>query len=53
MMTGGSQEVKARFCIEKVIKESLIKVVYGTINEQSPITLMIIKRFIKLLQLAT
>ena len=48
-----SQEVKMRFCSEKVLKNSFVKFIRKTINEPSPITLNIVKRFIKIVQILT
>jgi hypothetical protein len=45
-----STEVRMRFCgSEAVLKEGFIKLIRKTINDPSPVTLNIIKRFIKLL----
>jgi hypothetical protein len=53
MITEGTVEVKLRFCNEKTLKTNFIHAIENIINEPSPIAIMIIKRFIKLLQLVT
>ena len=53
MLSSNSNEVKTSFCDEKVIKGCFSKVILTTMNDPSPITLSIVKRFIKLMQLVT
>lgn len=42
-----------RFCSESVLKNGFVKYIRKTINDPSPITLNIIKRFIKIMQIIT
>jgi len=53
LLESNSNMAKARFCNESVLAQGFIPVIQKTISDPSPITLNIIKRFIKLLQLAT
>jgi hypothetical protein len=53
IIQANSQEVKLRFASEKVIKEGFDKMIRATISDPSPVTLNIIKRYIKLIQILT
>lgn len=51
IIIANSLEVKLRFASDKVIKEGFDKIIKDTISDPSPVTLNIIKRFIKLIQI--
>jgi hypothetical protein len=46
-------EVSLAFCEAEVMKDGLVRIIQGTINEATPITLSLIRRFTKLLQAIT
>lgn len=53
LLASNCNAAKLAFCEEKVIKDCFVKVIQNTLNDPTPITLTIIKRFMKLIQQVT
>lgn len=48
-MMAGPEDVVKRISSEKVMKQTLNKMIQDTMNDSSPLTLTIMKRFIRIL----
>ena len=53
MLSSNSNEVKLAFCNEKILKDFFSQIMKKTISDPSPVSLTIIKRFIKIIQAVT
>jgi len=53
LLLNGNQEVKVRFCSEQVLNKNIMLIVQNSINDPGHLTPVIVKRFIKFMQLVT